>query len=139
MTERAYFPSFPFPKVTPENRHFWTGGESGELVFLHCPHCHRFVHPPVPRCPFCTLTDLSPRAVSGRATVYSYTINRQAWFAGLEMPYVIALVAIDEQPDVRLTTNLVDCNPEDVTIGMPVHVLFEQRGQAWIPLFRPAA
>jgi uncharacterized protein len=136
VTGRA---SFPFPKVTPENRHFWAGGERGELVFLHCPHCDRYVHPPVPRCPFCKRADLSPRAVSGRASVYSFTVNHQAWTAGLEVPYVIAIVAIDEQPDVRLTTNLVDCRPEEVRIGMPVKVRFEHRGQAWIPLFAPAS
>jgi uncharacterized protein len=128
----------PAPKVTPENEHFWTGGARGELVFLHCPDCGRYVHPPSPRCPFCLGTHLAPRAVSGRGSVYAFTVNRQAWFPGLAVPYTIALVAIDEQPDVRLTTNIVECPPDTVRIGMPVEVRFERRGKAWLPLFAPA-
>jgi uncharacterized OB-fold protein len=128
----------PPPKVTPENEHFWTGGARGELVFLHCAACDRYIHPPVPRCPFCRRAGLEPRPVSGRGTVYAFTINRQAWSSDLPVPYVIALVAIDEQPDVRLTTNVVGCPPDDVRIGMPVAVRFERRGAAWLPMFAPA-
>ena len=47
-------------------------------------------------------------------------------------------MSIDEQPDVRLTTNLVDVEPDDVRIGMPVHVLFEHVDDVWLPLFTPA-
>ena len=46
-------------------------------------------------------------------------------------------MSIDEQPDVRLTTNLVDVEPEDVRIGMPVRVLFEHVDDVWLPLFTP--
>jgi uncharacterized protein len=127
----------PPPAVTPENEHFWTGGARGELVFLHCPECDRYVHPPSPRCPFCVRAGLRPRAVSGRASVYAFTVNHQAWFPELPVPYVIAVVAIDEQPDVRLTTNIVGCAAEEVRIGMPVRVCFERRGRAWLPLFAP--
>jgi uncharacterized OB-fold protein len=128
----------PPPKVTPENEHFWTGGARGELVFLHCDQCDYYIHPPSPRCPRCRGRTVAPRRVSGRATVYSFTVNYQPWVSGLTVPYVIALVAIDEQPSVRLTTNIVGCPPEDVVIGMPVTATFEQRGRAWLPMFTPA-
>lgn len=129
----------PPPKVTPENEHFWTGGSRGELVFLHCAACDLYLHPPAPRCPRCLSRQVAPRAVSGRATVHSFTVNHQAWFPDLPVPYVIAEVAISEQPSLRLTTNVVGCPPEEVRIGMPVVVEFERRGRAWLPLFRPAA
>ena len=48
-------------------------------------------------------------------------------------------MAIDEQDDVRLTTNLVDVEPDDVRIGMPVEVVFEHNDDVYLPLFRPAA
>jgi uncharacterized OB-fold protein len=131
--------NLPPPRVTPENEHFWTGGARGELVFLHCPACDFYIHPPVPRCPLCHGREVAPRAVSGRATVHSFTVNHQAWFPDLPVPYVIAEVAIVEQPSLRLTTNVVGCPPEAVSIGMPVQVRFERRGRAWLPLFAPAA
>ena len=55
----------------------------------------------------------------------TYTINHQPWYPGLDPPYVVAIVEIDEQPDVRLMTNIVNCGVEKVYVGMPVRVLFE--------------
>ena len=69
--------------------------------------------------------------------MHSYTVNHQPWIPGFDPPYVIAIVTIAEQDDVRLTTNLVNCAPDEVRIGMPVRVTFEHREDAWIPLFEP--
>jgi hypothetical protein len=74
--------------------------------------------------------------VSGRGTLYSFTVNHQAW-DGTTEPYMIGLVAIDEQPDVRLTTNIVGCEPDAVTIGMPVEVVFADHDPIYLPLFAP--
>jgi uncharacterized OB-fold protein len=81
---------------------------------------------------------LEPSAVSGRATVATFTINVQPWIPGFDPPYVVAMVEIEEQPSVRLTTNIVDCPPDDVVIGMSVVVRFEQYEDVWLPLFAPA-
>ena len=56
---------------------------------------------------------------------------------GLDVPYAIAMVELPEQPGMRLTTNIVECEPEDVHIGMEVEVVFEQREDVYFPLFRP--
>jgi uncharacterized OB-fold protein len=69
--------------------------------------------------------------------VHSFTVNCQQWFPDAE-PYVIGLVTIAEQDDVRLTTNIIDTEADDVTIGMEVEVVFEQADDVWLPLFRPA-
>lgn len=131
------------PKVTDRNRHFWEGGRHGELVFQRCDACGYYIHPPAPLCPNCRSKDTTPRAVSGRATVASFTVNHQNWMPGPPLPYVVALVEIEEQPSVRLMTNIYDCAPEHVHIGLPVEVLFEEhddgQGPVWIPLFRPRA
>ncbi|HMC52172.1 MAG TPA: OB-fold domain-containing protein [Acidimicrobiales bacterium] len=126
------------PRVTGENEHFWRGGAAGELRFLRCRDCGQYVHPPAPICPRCLSKDLGPEAVSGRARVATFTVNHQAWYPGLDPPYVIAIVEIEEQPDVRLMTNILNCEVDRVEIGMPVTVTFEQHDDVWIPLFEPS-
>jgi len=125
------------PRVIPETAFFWTSGEDGKLRFLRCQDCHLFLHPPGPRCPNCLSTNLAPEAVSGRATVATYTINHQPWYPNFDPPYVIAIVEIEEQPSVRLMTNIVGCPPDAVHVDMPVQVVFEQYDDVWIPLFTP--
>lgn len=129
------------PKLTEHNRCFWQGGERGELVFWRCQDCEYYIHPPQPICPMCHSKNLAPEAVSGRAVVATYTVNYQPWMPGPELPYVVAIVEIVEQPTVRLSTNLVHVDPDAVAIGMPVRVTFEHHpdpeGDVWIPLFEP--
>jgi uncharacterized OB-fold protein len=125
----------PIPQITDDNGAFWTGGRDGELLITRCTACGYWVHPPSPRCPQCLSDAVEPQPVSGRATVYSFTINRQAWAPDLEVPFVIAIVELDEQPGLRLMTNIVHCAPEDVEIGMPVEVAFVERGEAFVPVF----
>ena len=124
------------PRLDAENRFFWTSGADGRLRFLRCQDCGMFFHPPAPRCPDCLSDRVADEPVSGRASVVSYTVNHQQWIPGGE-PYVIGLVAIAEQEDVRLSTNLVDVEPDDVRIGMPVEVVFEHDDDVYLPLFRP--
>ena len=130
--------SWPIPQINDENRAFWTGGAEGELRIARCAGCGYYLHPPTPRCPKCWSEDVAPSAVSGRGRVYSYTINRRAWVPDLEVPFVLAAIELDEQPGLRLITTLVDCAPEDVEIGMHAEVTFVARGEAFVPLFRPA-
>ena len=78
-----------------------------------------------------------PEAVSGRATVYSYTLNVYQFHPDVPPPNLIAIVVLDEQDDLRLATNLVHCVEEEVHIGMPVTVLFEQHGELYYPVFAP--
>lgn len=129
--------SKPYPAISPETEFFWTAGRDGKLCFQQCDACRTYVHPPQPRCPECLSDRLSVATVSGRGTVSTYTVNLHQWHPEFPPPYVIAIVEIDEAPYVRLTTRLVDCDPPEVTIGMPVQVLFEQQGPAYLPLFAP--
>jgi uncharacterized protein len=76
--------------------------------------------------------------VSGRGAVYTYTVNRREWSPGVAVPYVIAIVRLDEQSDLRLMTNIVGCPPDDVAIDMPVEVEFREQGDVFAPVFRPA-
>jgi uncharacterized OB-fold protein len=69
--------------------------------------------------------------------VVTFTVNHKSWVPDLPVPYVLALVAIEEQDDVRIPCNIVDCAPQDVIFDMPVEVVFERVEDVWIPLFRP--
>jgi uncharacterized OB-fold protein len=125
----------PLPALEPGNIAFWTGGANGELMISRCGYCRRWLHPPVPVCRFCLSTDVAPEPSSGRGAVLTYTINRQAWLPTLPPPYVIAVIALDDDPELRVTTRLVDIEPDDVSIGMRVTVHFQPADDVWLPLF----
>jgi acetyl-CoA acetyltransferase/uncharacterized OB-fold protein len=127
----------PLPELTPWNEWFWTSGADGQLRIQGCSDCSTFVHPPVPICPVCRSRSSEPTPVSGRATVVGYTINQHQWTPALPPPYAIAVVALAENPDVRLTTNIVGCDVDDVRIGLDVAVRFEHHDDVWLPMFEP--
>lgn len=102
---------------------------------MHCRDCGTFIHPPRPVCRHCLSENVAPKAVAGTGVVDTFTVNHQKWYPGLEVPYVIARVAIDGAPGVFLTTNIVGCPVDHVDIGDRVRVTFEQQGEVYLPLF----
>lgn len=128
----------PLPQLTDSNRFFWTSGADGRLRFLRCAQCRNFLHPPVPVCDKCLSMAQEVVAVSGRATLAAVTVNHQMWIPTIEPPYVVGIVEIEEQPSVRLTTNIVGCDAGELRIGMPLEVAFEQYEDVFLPVFRPA-
>jgi uncharacterized OB-fold protein len=124
------------PALGPENRAFWTGGARGELQILRCEACRRWVHPPRAACPACA-GRLLPEPASGRGTIFTWTVNHQAFHPDVPPPYVIAIVELAEQSDLRVPTNIVNCDPQRLHCGMPVRVLFEAHGEIYVPLFEP--
>src|SRR5262245_44216519 len=77
------------------------------------------------------------RDVAGVATLSAFTVNHRFGFPDLPPPYVVAQVAVVEDPRVRLTTNIIECDPEELTLGQTVEVVFEKIEDVWLPLFRP--
>lgn len=128
----------PLPPVTDETEFFWTSGADGTLRFQECTSCNALIHPPAPVCRYCYSHAMGVRAVSGQATISSFTVNHRFSLPGLPAPYVVAQVAIVEDPRVRLTTNIVDCEPEQLEIGQLVEVAFEKHDAIYLPLFRLA-
>lgn len=125
------------PGIDDHNRGFWTGGADGKLHLARCEPCGRYVHPPRSTCSDCG-APLAFAAVSGDATLYSYTVAHQQFHPDVPTPFVIALVEIAEQPGLRLVTNLVDCDVDSLTCGMALRVRFEEHGEAFVPVFTPA-
>jgi uncharacterized OB-fold protein len=129
-------PSRILPPIDDVNREFWTAGASGGLKIQRCASCPRWVFPPSAACPVCG-GSAEYQAVSGKGRVFTYTVNHQPFNPAVPVPYVIAIVELPEQDGVRFTTNIVNCPPEDVYMEMPVHVLFEEDGGVFVPVFEP--
>lgn len=127
------------PRLDSDNRAFWTGGAEGELRINHCRDCDGWIHPPVPVCRHCLSENVAPEAVAGTGVIDTYTVNHQAWGPGMEVPFVIARVALDGAPGVILTTNIINTPVDEVEFGDRVRVVFEQHDDVWIPLFEKVA
>ncbi|WNG91426.1 thiolase C-terminal domain-containing protein [Mycobacterium sp. ITM-2016-00318] len=131
----------PLPEVNAQNEFFWTAGADGVLRIQECGDCDALIHPPQPVCRYCRGRNMGVRDVSGEATLSAFTVNHRFGFPDLPPPYVVAQVAIVEDPRVRLTTNIVDCEPDDLELGQTVAVQFEKAedkiGTVWLPVFTP--
>jgi uncharacterized OB-fold protein len=117
---------FPLPDIDdPLTGEHFAGAARGELVIPRCEQCARFVWYPAAECPGC---GGEPRwvPVSGEASLFSWAVVRRAFLpAFAEMvPFVTALVALAEDPAVRLCTYVVDTDPERLRADMPVRVTF---------------
>jgi acetyl-CoA acetyltransferase/uncharacterized OB-fold protein len=124
--------------LVPESEFFWTSGADGTLRFRRCSDCGAFQHPPGPVCRTCGSDALKPEPVSGRGVLVGFTVNEHMWSPAFPPPYVIGIVAIEEDPRVRLTTNIVEAAPEDLVVGRRVDVRFEHVEDVWLPHFTPA-
>ena len=120
----------PEPVVDPELLAFWEGTARGELMLRRCYACGTVAWPPRTFCPACSALDPEWFAATGTGEIYSYTIVRKAQGAWRDVvPYVIAYVRLAEGPVVL--TNIVDCDPATVHIGLPVHVVFARSANGY--------
>ncbi len=129
----------PLPSITDDTRPFWDACRRHELVVQRCTGCGAFRHPPAPVCWRCRSFAHEWPRVSGRGTVFSFATVHRAFLPGLEsaVPYVVAVVALDDAPGVRLVSNLVDVAPADLRIDLPVEVVFDDVSDAVsVPRFR---
>ena len=115
----------PLPRPTLVSAPFWEAARRHRLVVQACRRCGNLQHYPRPFCLRCATADLDWKECSGRATVYAFTVVRQAANAAFaeDVPYVHAVVELAEGP--HMTTNIVGCAPEDVRVGMPVIAVYE--------------
>ena len=129
--------SKPAPPDDPVTAPFWAAVRQRRLVAPKCQACKLvFLYPRV-TCPRCLAREFQWLDLSGRGRVYSCTVVRQAAHPAfvVDVPYVFAVIELDEGP--RLASNVVGCPPEEVAPDQPVEVLFEDRGDHVVPLFRP--
>ena len=115
----------PRPHVDEENRWFWEACARHELVLQRCTRCSRIRFYPRALCPACLSGETHYLRASGRGRVYTFTVTHQNQAPGFRdgLPYVMAYVELEEGP--RILTNIVETPPDEVKIGMPVEVVFE--------------
>lgn len=129
---------FDLPAPDESTEPYWAATKEGKLLLKRCGACGRHHFYPRPFCPHCWSEDVDWVEASGRGSVYTFSVVRVNDLPpfGERVPYVTAIVDLDEGP--RLMTNIVDCEPEDVSIGMPVEVTFrEQTEDFTLAQFRP--
>ena len=128
------------PAVSPETAEYWAACKRRELVVQRCSSCGMHQFYPRVLCTGCSARTLEWVRASGRGAVKSYTVVRRAVSEAYvaEVPYVVALIALEEGP--TMMSNVVGCDPESVRIGMPVQVVFEDWSETvTVPKFAPAA
>jgi uncharacterized OB-fold protein len=129
--DRTYFPfpegewEGPIPVPDIDSEAFWTGLREHKLRLLHCQNCGHWVHYPVMACPRCHSFDLKPEEISGKGSVYTFSVSHRVFVPGVNPPYAIVVVDIDEEPGVRIMSNLVNCHEDEIEIGMPVKAVFK--------------
>lgn len=122
---------------------FWSGTAAGELLVQSCAVCGRWRMPPRPMCPHCRSLAASWVPTSGRATIWSFVVAHPPLLAAYEdfAPYNVIVVALDEEPTIRLVGNLVrsaegaidEIDPATITIGEPVTVVFATVDDVTLP------
>ena len=127
-------PKFPEPDTEP----FWDATKDHELKYQVCDDCGGLVWHPRRHCTHCTSLNLSWKTSKGEGTVYTYSIVRQNYHPAFRerIPYVVAWIDVDE--GFRMLSNVVDVDPEEVSVGQRVRVRWlDQEGLA-LPAFTPA-
>ena len=138
--------STPLPPPLPDDpltNFFWEAARNRELHIQRCQACGTYIHLPRPVCRNCQSFDLAGEAVSGKATLYSYTQTFKAFhpFFVDRVPYLVATVTLAEQAGLQFLTNLVGIDEpiDDCRIGMALEVDFQELADGYvIPVFKPA-
>ena len=126
------------PIITLSDRAFWEGAKRHELMAYKCLNCGTFYYPAV-HCVSCNDPKMEWVKVSGKGSIYTFVIYHQLYHPGWkgDIPYNVAWIKLEEGP--LLLSNIVECKNEDIEIGMPVEVMFEDvTEEVSLPKFRPA-
>lgn len=117
---------------------FWNAIKQRKLVFQRCASCGEWLHPPRPMCHKCRSFDLEWVASSGKGKIYSHVVFTRVVNPLFRVPFEVVLVEMDDEK-VRMISNMVDTDPGEIHIGMPVEVEFVQINDEWaLPWFRKA-
>ncbi|WP_101675296.1 Zn-ribbon domain-containing OB-fold protein [Alloalcanivorax mobilis] len=128
----------PGPQASPLSQPFWEGCRERRLLIQYCPDSEKWVFYPRALDPHSWSTNLQWREASGRGTVASFIVVHKPGHPAFveDSPYVVALIDLQEGP--RMLSNVVECAPDAVRIGMPVQVHWVEQGGEVLPKFRPA-
>ncbi|MCB1631729.1 MAG: OB-fold domain-containing protein [Pseudomonadales bacterium] len=127
----------PLPRLEGLSGEFYGWCKQRELRFQRCKDCGSFRHVPRSMCPECNSMDWEWGRSSGRGTVYTWTVVERALHPAFMKATPLAPVVVEMEEGVRLLSTLVDCAPQELAIGMPVEVVFEDvTPEVTLPRFR---
>jgi len=130
----------PLPEIDDTSRPFWDAVQNEQLHLQHCGACDSWIFYPSRWCTACYSQDLTWRAASGTGAVWSFSVIHQAPYAAFEVdvPYILATIRLSE--GVQMMTNLINCDIDQVTVGMAVQFTTETRTDGFkVPLFEPTS
>ncbi len=124
-----YMPNgMPLPNVKePQSKDWWVSCKKHKLVIQRCSECGTFRHPPDVLCYKCRSFKSEWHEVSGKGVVYSFVIPHHPVHSALKdrVPYNVVLVELPDAANIRMVGNLIDCPGNEIKIGMPVEVTWE--------------
>jgi uncharacterized protein len=129
----------PIPVPSPESEPFWAAAREHELKLQRCSACDHTWFPPSDICPECMSNRWTWKTVSGKGTIFSFVIFHRPYHPGFrdELPYNVSIIELEEGP--RMYSNVVGCSNEDLHVGMPVKVVFDDvTDEVTLPKFQPA-
>ncbi|RJP72462.1 MAG: Zn-ribbon domain-containing OB-fold protein [Candidatus Abyssobacteria bacterium SURF_17] len=128
----------PVPEVKDYTRPYWDGCKAHKLLLPKCRPCNKPFFFPGKFCPTCLSEDIEWTPASGKGTIHTFSVVDRppsGAFAG-DVPYVVAIIDLAEGP--RMMSNVIGISPDEVRVGMPVEVVFEDiNDDIAIPKFRP--
>lgn len=135
---RRYFPdSMPPPMADAIALPFWEAAAEHRLVVQRCTACGTTRLPPAPVCAECQSTEAEWKTLSGRGEIYTYTLAHRPVAPGQPLPTVIAVIALEGSGGLRMISNIVEAEPDEIAIGAPVELVWEDMGpDLAIPRFR---
>lgn len=139
MSNRYFPDGMPEPMADALALPWWNAASEHRLVVQRCKKCGATQLPPSPVCSECRSNESDWQEVSGKGTVYTYTAVHRPMAANQELPFIIAVIALEDSGGVRMMSNLVEVAADDIEIGMPVEVVWENMSaDLAVPRFRPA-
>ncbi|CDQ40464.1 MULTISPECIES: Zn-ribbon domain-containing OB-fold protein [Virgibacillus] len=119
----------PIPLKNQDNSPYWDAADRHQLKIQKCNDCQAYAHPPGPTCAKCGGGRLSWIDFGDhvKATIYSYIVSYRPFLPGFQddLPLVIAQASLEDVPSVRIMCNVLDCKPDDMHIGMPVKMVWD--------------
>jgi uncharacterized OB-fold protein len=126
----------PLPRPTLVSAPFWDGCGRGELLFQRCECCDKAVFPPALQCRYCGAAELGWERSEGKGSVYSWSVVSRPQTPAFTIPYVAAIVDLDE--GYQILSNIIGCDPADICLGIRLRVEFHEIGEnVHLPYFRP--
>jgi len=137
QTTETYDKLAPTPSI--DSQPYWDGLKEHKLKLQKCANCGKIRHYPRPVCDSCWSMEVDWIEASGKGTVHSWTVSHHAFLPAYKKELPLILVTVDLEEGVRMNSQLRDSKPEDLKLGMPVEVIYEDAtDDLTLPMFRPA-